>query len=112
MKLETEYQADLKKKIEKRLPGSIVLKNDANSLSGIPDLLILFEDRWGTLEVKRSAKEPYQPGQEWYLDKMDQMSYAATIYPENEKEVLDGLQRSLQPRRNARVPKPKQAPLG
>ena len=112
MKLETQYQADLKKKIEKRLPGSMVLKNDANSLTGIPDLLVLHEEFWATLEVKRSAKEDYEPNQEWYLDKMAGMSFAATIYPENEKEILDELQRSFESRRNARVPQPKQASLG
>lgn len=92
---ESEYQAQLIERIGNLLPDCIVLKNDSAYLQGVPDLLVLFNDRWATLEVKTSARAPLQPNQDYYVELMDRMSFSAFIYPENEAEVLDALQRSL-----------------
>jgi len=100
---ENTYQARLIKRLYKRFPGCIVLKNDSDYIQGIPDLLILYEDKWAALEVKASQDAPNQPNQEYYIFEMDGMSFAAFIYPEIEKEVLDALQHSFRPRRSARV---------
>jgi hypothetical protein len=75
-----------------RLPGCFILKNDEQYMPGIPDLIVLYGNQWVMLEVKKSAKEPYQPNQEYYLEILGQMSYTATIYPENEGQVLDEVQ--------------------
>ena len=103
---ERDYQASLIRKLRDLYPGSIVLKNDSGYMQGIPDLTILYKDRWAALEVK--AREPrnsqaFEPNQEWFLRTMNEMSFAACIYPENEKEVLRGLQQALSPRRSSRV---------
>lgn len=103
MALESEFQADLIKEIKFLLPGSFVLKNDSAYMQGVPDLLILFRNRWAMLEVKKSENEPYQPNQEWYLEQFNAMSFSATIYPENREIVLDELQHALRSRRAARV---------
>lgn len=92
---ENAYQAKLITKISEMFPGSIILKNDANYRQGIPDLLVLFNDRWASLEVKRSSKANVQPNQEYYVSKMNEMSFSSFIYPENESEVLDALQRAF-----------------
>lgn len=96
---ENEYQALLIKKIEALLPGCLILKNDANYRQGILDLLILHNDRWAMLEVKASATAPHRPNQDYYVDRFSQMSFAAFVYPENEKEILNALQQALQHRR-------------
>lgn len=103
---ESVYQAGLIRRLRKLYPDAIVLKNDSGYQQGIPDLTILNGDRWAVLEVK--AKKPttpqaFEPNQEWFLETMNRMSFAACIYPENEEEVLSGLQRSLLSRRKARV---------
>ena len=93
--LESKFQAELKKEIKQRLPGCIVIKQDASQIQGIPDLLILHKDRWAALEVKAHAKARRQPNQEYYVDKLDGMSYAAFIHPGNKEDVLDALYRSF-----------------
>lgn len=90
--LESEFQAELIKKLKVIFNGCEILKNDANYKQGFPDLLILFNTGWAVLEVKASEDAPYRPNQEWYLDKCRAMSFSATIYPENESEVLRALE--------------------
>jgi hypothetical protein len=94
--LESKFQAELIKEIKQLLPGCIVMKNDPNYIQGIPDLTILYNKRWATLECKKSKKESHRPNQDYYVDKMQQMSYSAFVYPENKEEILNELQQSLQ----------------
>lgn len=92
---EGAYQTKLIKKLKKLFPGAIVVKNDSSYLQGIPDLLVLWKDKWAALEVKVDANAPQQPNQPYYVDKMDSMSFAAFIHPDNESEVLIGLQQTF-----------------
>jgi hypothetical protein len=78
-------------------PGCIVIKNDPNYLQGIPDLTIFWKDKWATLEVKKTEKSPHQPNQNYYVDRMNHMSFSRFIYPENKEEVLRELQQSFGP---------------
>jgi hypothetical protein len=89
---ERDYQAGLIKRIKRRFPGCVVVKNDPNYIQGFPDLLLLFGHQWAVLEVKPSIDAPYQPNQEYHLRLLGEMSIAAMICPENEEEVLDELQ--------------------
>lgn len=90
-KLERDFQGDLIPQLKKMFPNCFVLKNDPNYRQGIPDLTILWGTRWGMLEVKKSASEPYRPNQEIYLEMASEQSWSATIYPENKDEVLEEL---------------------
>ena len=91
MKRESEFQSKLKKELKERFPGCIVTKLDSGDIQGIPDLLVLYENKWATLENKRSAKASKQPNQEYYVEKMNSMSFSRFIYPENKDAVLDEL---------------------
>lgn len=91
-KLERDFQPNLIKEIEKRFEGCIVMKNDPSYIQGIPDLLVLYHDRWAALECKRSKDASHRPNQEYYVGMMDDMSFSRFIYPENREEVLDELQ--------------------
>jgi hypothetical protein len=93
---ESKFQSDLIKEIKERMPGAIVTKLDAKHIQGIPDLLILYNDRWATLEDKRSKDASHQPNQDYYVEKMNNMSFSAFIFPENKEEVLNDLQRALE----------------
>lgn len=92
---ESQFQAQLIKKLNKMLPGIIILKNDPNYIQGIPDLILLYKNRWAALEVKRGAIASVRPNQSHYVRTMHAMSYAAFIYPENESEILSEVQQSL-----------------
>lgn len=98
-KLERDFQANLIKELKELFPGCLVLKNDSGYLQGIPDLTLLYGGSWAVLEVKKSANEAIQPNQEYYIDILDQMSFAAFVYPENKEAVLNELQEALQSRR-------------
>lgn len=93
--LESKFQSDLIKEIKGRFPECIVMKNDASYIQGIPDLLILSGDKWAALECKNSAKAKHRPNQDYYVEKMNNMSYSAFVYPENKEEVLNELGRSF-----------------
>lgn len=91
-KLERDFQSKLIKEIKERFPGCIVMKNDPNYIQGIPDLTVLYEDKWAALETKRSNRATHRPNQDYYVDRLDKMSFSRFICPENKEEVLVELQ--------------------
>lgn len=104
---ERYFQADVIKHLRRMFPGCIILKNDANYLQGVPDLLILWFNKWAALEVKTGSTAPLTPNQRHYVDTMSEMSFAAFIYPANKEQVLGELQRAFGASRKTRVSKPK-----
>lgn len=94
---EGAYQAKLIKKLRVLFPGCMILKNDSGYLQGVPDLIILYGDRWAMLEVKAYEDAPLQPNQDIYVEMLNEMSFAAFIYPSNEREILRALQQALKP---------------
>lgn len=95
MKKESDFQKDLKKEILERFEGSIVQKMDSGQIQGIPDLLILWRNKWAALECKKSANASKRPNQEYYVNKMNDMSFARFICPENKEEVLNDLEQTF-----------------
>lgn len=93
--LENKFQSNLIKEIKTEFPGCVVMKNDSSYIQGIPDLLVLYKDKWAALEVKKNATAKHQPNQDYYVNKMNQMSMSKFIYPENKDEVLSELKRKF-----------------
>ena len=94
--LENKFQANLIRKIKNRFPDCIVMKNDSSYIQGIPDLTILNGNKWATLENKRNEKATKQPNQEYYVNKMNDMSFSRFIFPENQDEILKELYEYLE----------------
>lgn len=94
-KLESKFQAELIKELKNLFIGCLVLKLDSGYLQGIPDLLILYKNKWAVLECKKFTKAKKQPNQPYYVDLLNSMSFSRFIYPENKKEVLYELQQSF-----------------
>ena len=89
--LENRFKTKLIKEIKDMFPGCMVLHLDPNEIQGIPDLLVLYQDKWAALEGKKTSSASHRPNQEYYVDLMNDMSFAAFIYPENKDEVLEEL---------------------
>lgn len=92
---ESAFQKNLINEIKDRFPGAIVLKNDSSYVQGIPDLSVFWKDKWAMLECKVSKNANHQPNQEYYVKKLNSMSFSAFIYPENKEEVLNEMERSF-----------------
>lgn len=88
-RLESGFQDKLRDELKELFPGCHIFKMD--QIQGIPDLLVLYKNKWATLEVKKSAKATHRPNQDYYVQKMNEMSFSRFIYPENKDEVLDEL---------------------
>lgn len=117
---ESKFQAELIRKLQATFPGCIVVKNDPTYIQGIPDLLVLYKDSWAALECKKRSNASHRPNQDYYIDKMTEMSFASFIFPENEEEVFEqlkkhwhteeatnGIQQTPRTRRATRSAKPK-----
>lgn len=107
MSKESSFQKELRKEIEERFSGSIVTKLDSGDIQGIPDLLVLYKNNWAALECKKDEKSHRQPNQDWYVKRMNEMSFASFICPENKENVLNEMERSFESSRTTRVPKSK-----
>lgn len=92
---ESQFQAKLIKKLKKMFPDCIVLKNDSSYQQGMLDLSLLWRNKWACLEVKKDASAPLQPNQSYFVNKLNDMSFAAVVYPQNEEEVLIALQEAF-----------------
>ena len=101
--LESKFQKKLIRELKERYPDAIVFKTDPHYIQGFPDLIILHKKHWGALECKRSEDAKHQPNQDYWVNRMNKMSFASFIFPKNKKEVLNGLQSTLEPRRSPRV---------
>ena len=94
--LESKFQANLIKKLKQMFKGCIVMKNDSSYIQGIPDLLVLYGNKWASLECKKHAGASKRPNQEYYVGLMNDMSFSRFISPENEEEVLRDLSKTFE----------------
>lgn len=95
MKQERDFQAKLIEELKEMFKGCLVMKLDSGYIQGIPDLLILYKNKWATLECKKFAKAKHQPNQDYYVDIMNKMSFSRFICPQNKEEILSELQQAF-----------------
>lgn len=88
-RLESGFQDDLHERLYEMFPGCRIFKMDQHQ--GIPDLLILWRDKWALLECKRWCNAHHQPNQDYWVDFYNKMSFSRFINPQNIEEVLDDL---------------------
>jgi hypothetical protein len=99
---EGAFKDDLIAELLALYPGAIILKNDPRFCQGIPDHIMLYQDRWAAFEAKASSKSPFQPNQPYYLALLDNMSFAQVVYPERREDFLNALYASFRSRRTTR----------
>ena len=93
-RLESGFQDKLRDTLKELFPGCMIFKMD--QIQGIPDLLVLYKNKWASLENKKSEKATRRPNQEYYVNRMNEMSFSRFIYPENKEEVLNDLKTYFQ----------------
>ena len=91
--LESGIQDDIVDELHALFPGSIISKIEF--FQGCPDLIILYRDKWATLETKRGTESEHQPNQDYYVDLMNEMSFSRFINKENKEEVFRELQEAF-----------------
>lgn len=104
-KLETRFERELMRELEALLPGCYIFKLDSAQYQGIPDRLILFKDTWVALECKESRTAAHRPNQDYHVEVMNNMAFAAFVYPENREEIIDEVCRTFGVSRYPRVSK-------
>lgn len=85
------FKKRLKDRLVSTFPRCMIFDLNPNDNQGIPDLLILFRDRWASLEAKGYFNSPHRPNQDYYVDLMNNMSFSSFIFPENEEQVIEQL---------------------
>ena len=93
-RLESGFQDKLVKELKKTFPGCMTFKMD--QIQGIPDILVLYKNKWATLECKKNASAKRQPNQAHYVGLMNDMSFSRFIYPENKEDVLNELREAFE----------------
>lgn len=93
-RLESGFQDKLQKELKEMFPGCMTFKMD--QIQGIPDILVLYKNKWASLECKKNSKAARQPNQEHYVDLMNDMSFSRFIYPENKEDVLNELRETFE----------------
>ena len=94
---ESAFKRRLTDELKELFPGCEILKNDSAYFPGVPDMIILYGQKWAMLEVKRSRSANNRPNQEYWVERFDEMSFAAIIFPENKEDVLNALQSAFRP---------------
>lgn len=94
-RLESGFQDKLRKELKELFPGCLIFKMD--QIQGIPDLLVLYRNKWASLECKKNANAKRQPNQDYYVKLMNEMSFSRIIFPENKEEVLSELRKAFKP---------------
>ncbi len=92
-RLESGFQDSLIEKLKTMFPNCRIFK--MNQHQGIPDLLILFNERWAMLECKQKANSSKRPNQDYWVSFYNNMSFARFISKNNCAEVLDELQQTF-----------------
>lgn len=96
-KRESKFQKELMDEIRESYPGCVIIKNDSGYIQGFPDWTILHGKKWAVLECKREEGAAKQPNQDYYVEKLDDMSFSRFVYPENKKKVLYDLRKFFGP---------------
>lgn len=92
-------EADFQKKVVSFLKkqGCFVMKTTPGPgvPKGVADLVFMKDGFYGWLECKASKTAKHQPGQDQFVKKMDEWSYAKFVWPANwtetEKELAEML---------------------
>lgn len=90
-KKEKDFKADFRAKLKKLHCDVLQYKQDATTLVGFPDTIVLLPEAAPVfIEFKKTKTSPYRPGQKEWIKKLnDRCYFAYVVYPENADEILE-----------------------
>ena len=89
--LESKFEKDFCARVREELGRNRCHTLKLTVSKGIPDRLILFNDRYAMLEFKRDANAKVQPGQPGWVRHLDNIAFARFVYPDNGEQVYKEL---------------------
>lgn len=93
---ESDFKASFQRKLKRSVKPIAVLQYEQNAktVKGFPDCIVVLEGVTVFLEYKRSKNAKFQPLQkEWNQRLNDAGHFSFIVYPENADEVLDEIKR-------------------
>lgn len=96
MVLEKDFKQAFQKRLKKEVHPIAILqyKQDATTIKGFPDTLVILEGVVVFIEYKKSKRAKYQEGQKLWHDRLEAAGhFSFYVYPENTDEVLNEIKR-------------------
>lgn len=96
MVLEKDFKQAFQKRLKKEVHPIAILqyKQDATTIKGFPDTLVILEGIVVFIEYKKSKRAKYQEGQKLWHDRLEAAGhFSFYVYPENADEVLNEIKR-------------------
>lgn len=94
--LERNFKKEFQKKLKRAVKPLAIIqyKQDATTVAGFPDTLVIMEGITVFVEYKNSKTAKFRPGQkEWHQKLNDNGHFAFICYPENADEILEEIKR-------------------
>lgn len=93
---ESDFKSAFQKRLKKEVKPLAILqyKQDATTVAGFPDTIVILEGITIFIEYKKSKTAKFRPGQKEWNTKLNENGHFAFIcYPENADEVLAEIKR-------------------
>lgn len=93
---EADFKQKFQKELKKRVKPVAILqyKQDATTLKGFPDTIVILEGIVIFIEYKKSKTAKFQEGQKLWLQRLsDANHFTFVCHPDNAEEVLKEIER-------------------
>ena len=94
--LESEFKKKFCARVKRAVKPITILqyKQDATTVNGFPDTIIILEGITVFIEFKKSKTAKFRPGQKEWIEKLnDNGHFAWVCYPENADDILEEIKR-------------------
>lgn len=94
--LESEFKKKFCARVKRAVKPITILqyKQDATTVNGFPDTIIILEGITVFIEFKKSKTAKFRPGQKEWIEKLNEKGHFAWVcYPENADDILEEIKR-------------------
>ena len=94
--LESEFKKKFCARVKRAVKPITILqyKQDATTVTGFPDTIIILEGITVFIEFKKSKTAKFRPGQKEWIEKLNEKGHFAWVcYPENADGILEEIKR-------------------